>query len=118
MFYDAETCAMPVTTLNHLRCYGRAVVHLICNVKENDKASFFSKSLTFKLWMLHFAKCSIQSLNVKLLEKKLALSFSLTLQIKWTTALPCLGMWRVAMEGLLKYANCTEEIMHPKENLG
>ena len=38
-----EKCyAMPVTTLNYLRCYGRAVVHLICNVKENDKASFFS----------------------------------------------------------------------------
>ena len=60
MFYAVETCAMPVTTLNHLRCYDRAVVHLICNVKENvkenDKASFFSKSLTSKLWMLHFAR--------------------------------------------------------------
>ena len=56
MFYTAETCAMPVTSLNHLRCYGRAVVYLICNVKENDKASFFSKSLTSKLWMLHFAR--------------------------------------------------------------
>ena len=56
MFYAAETCAMPVTTLNHLRCYGRAVVHLICNVKENDEASFFSKSLTSKLGMLHFAR--------------------------------------------------------------
>ena len=56
MFYAAETCAMPVTTLNHLRCYGRAVVNLICNAKENDKASFFSKSLTSKLWMLHFAR--------------------------------------------------------------
>ena len=51
-----EKCyAMPVTTLNYLWCYGRAVGHLICNVKENDKASFFSKSLTSKLWMLHFA---------------------------------------------------------------
>ena len=29
-----------------------------------------------------------------------------------------LGMWSVAMEGLLKYTNCTEEIMHPKESLG
>ena len=55
MFYAAETCAMSVTTLNHLLCCGRAVVHLICNVKENDKASFFSKRLTSKLWMLHFA---------------------------------------------------------------
>ena len=24
-------------------------------------------------------------------------------------------MWSVAIEGLLKYANCTEEIMHPKK---
>ena len=56
MFYAAETCVMPVTTLNHPRCYGRAVVHLICNVKENDEASFFSKSLTSKLVMLHFAR--------------------------------------------------------------
>ena len=56
IFYAAETGAMPVTTLNHLRCYGRAVVHLICNVKENDKASFFSKRLTSKLWMLHIAR--------------------------------------------------------------
>ena len=39
MFYAAETCAMPVTTLNHHQCYGRAVVHLICNVKENDDQS-------------------------------------------------------------------------------
>ena len=84
MFYAAETCAMPVTTLNHLRCYGRAVVHLICNVKENDEASFFSKSLTSKLGMLH---------------------------------LHGLGMLGVAMEGLLKYANFTEETMHPKDNL-
>ena len=85
MFYAAETCAMPVTTLNHLRCYCRAVVHLICNVKENDKASFFSKSLTSKLWVLHFAR---------------------------------LGMWSVAMERLLNYANCTKEIMHPQRKLG
>ena len=56
MFYAAETCAMPVTTLNHLRCSDRAVVHLICNYKENDKASFFSEGLTSKLWMLHFAR--------------------------------------------------------------
>ena len=56
MFYAAETCAMPVTTLSHSRCYGRAVFHLICNVKENDEASFFSKSLTSKLWMLYFAR--------------------------------------------------------------
>ena len=56
MFYAAETCAMPVTTLSNSRCYGRAVVHLICNVKENDEASFFSKSLTSKLWMLYFAQ--------------------------------------------------------------
>ena len=47
---------MPVTTLNHLRCYGRAVVHLICNVRENDEASSFSKSLISKLEMLHFAR--------------------------------------------------------------
>ena len=81
MFYAAETCAMPVTTLNHLRCYGRAVAHLICNVKEDDEDTFFSKSLTSKLGMLHFS------------------------------------MWCVAMEGLLKYANCTEETMHTKDNL-
>ena len=56
MFYATETCAKPVTTLNNLRCYGRAVVHLICNVKENDEASFFSKSLTSKLGKLHFAR--------------------------------------------------------------
>ena len=56
MFYAAETSAMPVTTLSHSRCNGRAVVHLICNVKENDEASFFSKSLTAKLWMLYFAR--------------------------------------------------------------
>ena len=84
MVYAAETCAMPVTTLNHPRCYGRAVVHLIHNVKENDEASFFSKSVTSKLGMLHFAH---------------------------------FGHVGVAMEGLLKYANCKEETMHPKENL-
>ena len=56
MFYAAETCAMPVTTLNHLWCYDRAVAHLIYKVKENDEASFFSKSLTSKLWMLHVAR--------------------------------------------------------------
>ena len=85
MFYAAETYAMHVTTLNHLRCYGRAVVHLICNVKENDKASFFSKSLTSKLWMLHFAR---------------------------------FGHVECCMERLLKYANCTKEIMHPQRKLG
>ena len=56
MFYAAETCAMPVTIVSHPRCYGRAVVHLICNVKENDEANFFSKILTSKLWMLFFAR--------------------------------------------------------------
>ena len=56
MFYAAETCAVPVTTLSNSRCYGSAVVHLICNVKENDEASFFSKSLTSKLWMLYLAR--------------------------------------------------------------
>ena len=52
MFYAAETCAMPVTTLSHSRCNGRAVVHLICNVKENDEASFLahlSRRLTGEL---------------------------------------------------------------------
>ena len=34
----------------------QAVVHLICNVKENDEASFFSKILTSKLGMLYFAR--------------------------------------------------------------
>ena len=63
MFYAAETCAMPVTTLSNSRCYGRAVVHLICNVKENDEASFFSNSLTsanFRcctLWFGHVECC-------------------------------------------------------------
>ena len=45
MFYAAETCAMPVTIPNHLRCYGRLVDHLICNVKENDKASLDIQTL-------------------------------------------------------------------------
>ena len=85
LFYAAETCAMPVTTLNYLRCYGRAVVHLICNVKENDKASFFSKSLTS-----NFGCCTLHGL----------------------------GMWSVAMAGLLRYANCKEGIMHPQRKLG
>ena len=52
MFYAAETCSMPVTTLSNSQCYGRAVVHLIGNVKENDE----TKSLTSKLWMLYFAR--------------------------------------------------------------
>ena len=55
MFHAAETLAMPVTTLNHLRCYGKAMVHLISDVKGNDEASSFSKCLISKIGMLHVA---------------------------------------------------------------
>ena len=30
---------MTVTTLNHLRCYGRAMVRLICKVKKDEASS-------------------------------------------------------------------------------
>ena len=55
MFHAAETWAMPVTTLYHLWCYGRAMVHLICNAKENGEASSSSQNLTSKIRMLYFA---------------------------------------------------------------
>ena len=33
MFHAAETWAMTMATLNHLRCHDRAMICLICNVK-------------------------------------------------------------------------------------
>ena len=55
MFYGAETWVMSITTLNHLQCYRRAMVHLIYFFKENDEVSSFSQSLTSKVRILYFA---------------------------------------------------------------